>query len=335
MSKVIAVTGGAGYIGSHLVRQLLERGDTVRVVDSGLFGYGGLPESAGVTLFPSHVQNLTVLYNVFKDVDAVVHLAGLVGDPACARDPRVTNVENIGGTRFVKEVVSFLKIPQLIFASSCSVYGNLDKVGREDGPVNPVSLYARTKMQSEWELLSDPDLPVTILRFSTVYGHSARPRFDLVANLFTAQAVQEDQLTVKSPYAWRPFIHVEDVAGAVIAALDTRAHITHRRTYNVGGDRFNLTIGQLGSLVQEIVESAYHPVTITTDTNVTDTRDYRVCFDRIKEELNWEPVRSLASGISEMAHYAAISTQDGGYGDYKQTRYHNHLVDMPREEVLV
>lgn len=331
--KIIAVTGGAGYIGAHLVRQLLAKGFQVRVVDCGLFGFDALPSDPNLTVYHGTVVDSATLYEAFQGVDAVVHLAGLVGDPACDIDPLATQIINIGGTRFVHRVATYCKVPRLIFASSCSVYGSLEKVGREDGPVNPISLYARTKYESEGELLADPNLPVTILRFSTVYGHSARPRFDLVANLFSVQAVQVGALTVKGAHAWRPFVHVADVASAIVAVVEAPAHIVHRRIYNVGSDDQNFTIGELAEKVRSAVEEQYGPVDIQTVATPDDHRNYRVSFDRIVEELGWTPSWTIEAGIAELADYADRSPMLGGYGDYRHPRYHNHLAAVVLSEL--
>lgn len=321
MSKTIAVTGGAGYIGCHLVRQLLAKDYQVRVIDAGLFGFEGLPKDERVTLYPGTVLNMSTLNHAFTGVDAVVHLSGLVGDPACSIDPRVTNIANIGGTRFVQTMATYCKVPRLIFASSCSVYGNLDTVGYEDGPVNPVSLYARTKLQSELELLSDYDLPVTILRFSTVYGLSERMRFDLVANLFTAQAVIEGQLTVRGADAWRPFVHVADVASAIVAVVDSDERV-RRQIYNVGGEEQMKTIGGLANLVRSVTEPNYQdPVGIHIE-DTRDPRNYRVCFTKIHVDLGWKPTISMTRALSEMANYVFTEKID-----YKAPKYHNHLLE--------
>lgn len=323
MSKIVTVTGGAGYIGCHLVRQLLAKGYQVRVIDTGLFGFEGLPKDANVTLYPGTILDVTTLAHAFEGVDAVVHLAGLVGDPACSIDPVVTNIANVGGTRFVQTMATYCKVPRLIFASSCSVYGNLADVGREDGPVNPVSLYARTKLQSELELLSDYDLPVTILRFSTVYGLSERMRFDLVANLFTAQAVTEGVLTVRGSESWRPFVHVADVASAIVATIDADDRV-RRQIYNVGGDEMNKTIGDLARMVRSVTAPNYQdPVVINVEDAAGDPRNYRVTFNKIRADLDWRPTVYAFSALSEMANYVFTEKVD-----YKQAKYHNHLLDL-------
>src|SRR5262249_7356476 len=138
------------------------------------------------------------LTEAMSGVSSVVHLAGLVGDPACAVDRSFTRHTNVIATRMLKEVAISMGVPRFVFASSCSVYGASEEEVEETSPLNPVSLYAVTKIDSERELQSliDETFCVTILRFATVFGHSRRPRFDLVANLFTAQAFNDGRITV-------------------------------------------------------------------------------------------------------------------------------------------
>ena len=329
MAQVVAVTGGAGYIGCHLVRRLLAQGYDVRVIDCGLFGFEGFPSDPHLTLFDKSILDFPALTTAFSGVDAVVHLAGLVGDPACAVNPDTTLFCNVVGTRSVHAASVQTKVPRLIFASSCSVYGSSNAVCDEQSSLNPVSLYAETKAQSEQELIRDTALPVTILRFSTVYGYSPRPRFDLVANLFTAQAVKEGALTVKGENAWRPFVHARDVADAIVTVLNADERV-NRQIYNVGGEAQNYTIGQLARLVQSVTAPNYQdPVTITTVETVDDQRNYRVSFEKIHSELDWTPSTSMAKGISELANYVFEGI------DYRRPEYYNHLADLSKIHILM
>lgn len=192
----ILVIGGGGYIGTHVVEQLLESGYSVRILDRFVFGkkvISDLLKNKNLEIIEGDISDLVALSRALQGVSAVVHLAGLVGDPACAVDENMTLHINIASTRVVKEMSKAFKVPHFIFASSCSVYGASDEVMNEGSSLNPVSLYAKTKIDSEQEILNDKtaDFNPTILRFATVFGHSRRPRFDLVTNLFTAQAYNE------------------------------------------------------------------------------------------------------------------------------------------------
>ena len=123
-----------------------------------------------------------------------------------------------------------------------------------------------------------PEHFVTVLRFATVFGHSFRPRFDLVANLFTAQAMVNGEITVIGPNQWRPFVHVRDLARAIVAVLHADPRVVQSQVFNVGDSRLNLTVGQLGELVRDVV-SAYRPVTVSITDNPQDRRNYAVSFD--------------------------------------------------------
>jgi nucleoside-diphosphate-sugar epimerase len=247
-------------------------------------------------------------------------LAGLVGDPACSLNADFTRHANIVATRMAKEVAQSLGVHRFIFASSCSVYGVSDKEVSETDALNPVSLYAQTKIDSEKELLFNnrDDFFVTILRFATVFGHSRRPRFDLVGNLFTAQALTDGLITVIGPDQWRPFIHVHDLARAIVIALKADPVTVQNQIFNVGDKRLNLTILQLGEIVQQVTRK-YREVSISITDNAQDRRNYAVSFDKVRSMLGYEATVTVESGIEEMAANFAQSK----YGHYRTDIYSN------------
>ncbi len=249
-----------------------------------------------------------------------MHLAGLVGDPACAVDEAFTRHTNIVATRMVKQVAQSLGVSRFVFASSCSVYGVSDVEVSELDDLNPVSLYAQTKIDSERELLHGvPDgFYVTVLRFATVFGHSFRPRFDLVANLFTAQAMHNGRITVVGADQWRPFVHVRDLARAIVTVLEAEPTRVQSQVFNVGDGRLNMTIGQLGELVQRVVGER-RAVELQVSENPTDRRNYAVSFAKIRTQLGFQAETDVEAGVREMvAHLAA-----GDYGDYRTPAYSN------------
>jgi dTDP-4-dehydrorhamnose reductase len=220
----VLLVGGAGYIGTHVVAELLAANHRVRVLDRLIYGrkpVEGFLDDPRFELVEGDVTDILKLVQAMKDASAVVHLAGLVGDPACAIDEAFTRHANVIATRMVKEVALSMGVSRFVFASSCSVYGATEYRVAEGDELNPVSLYARTKIDSEQELLLSPYdyFQPIVLRFATVFGHSRRPRFDLVANLFTAQAINDGVITVTGERQWRPFIHVVDLAKAIVLAL--------------------------------------------------------------------------------------------------------------------
>jgi nucleoside-diphosphate-sugar epimerase len=266
------------------------------------------------------VTDITKLTAAVKGASGIVHLAGLVGDPACAVDLDFTRHTNIAATRMAKDVAQSLGVYRFVFASSCSVYGAAEGEVSETGTLNPVSLYAQTKIDSENELLlaGRDDFFVTVLRFATVFGHSRRPRFDLVANFFTAQALEDGIITVTGPTQWRPFIHVRDIARAIVATLEADPVVIQNQIYNVGDRRLNMTILQLAQTVQAIVSQFRH-VEITVRENFSDKRSYAVSFEKIHSDLGFEATMMIEEGIREMAiHY-----RHGTYGHYRDPAYSN------------
>jgi nucleoside-diphosphate-sugar epimerase len=319
----VLVLGGAGYIGSHTVDLLLQQGHQVRILDRLMYGRTPIQEflaNRNLELIEGDATDIAKLTLAMKGASAVVHLAGLVGDPACAVDTDFTRHTNIIATRMAKEVAHSMGIQRFVFASSCSVYGESDTEVCETDHLNPLSLYAQTKIDSERELLSSQrdDFFVTILRFATVFGHSRRPRFDLVANLFTAQAMTDGLITVTGSNQWRPFIHVRDLARAIILVLQSDPAVMQSQILNVGDKRLNLTIQQLAEAVQAVC-SRYREVRISVRDNLQDRRNYAVSFEKIKAMLRFEAETLIGPGIEEMA--AAL--EQGRYGNYRDQVYSN------------
>ena len=319
----VLVIGGAGYIGSHTVDLLLQSGYSVRVLDRLMYGQESLAPFLGrrdFELIEGDATDITKLTLAMKGASAVVHLAGLVGDPACAVDEQFTRHTNIVATRMAKDVAQSLGVHRFVFASSCSVYGMSDKEVSETDQLNPVSMYAQTKIDSENELLftARDDFFVTILRFATVFGHSPRPRFDLVGNLFTAQAMTDGLITVIGPQQWRPFIHVRDLARAIVKVLKENPALVQNQVFNVGDKRLNMTILQLAEAVQKVC-SRYRDVTISVSDNVQDRRNYAVSFEKIRSLLGYDAATTLEAGIQEMVD----NFQSGQYQHYREQIYSN------------
>ena len=319
----VLVIGGAGYIGSHTVDLLLQNGYAVRVLDRLMYGPHSLSAFIGrrdFELIEGDATDITKLTQAMRGVSAVVHLAGLVGDPACAVDEQFTRHTNIVATRMAKDVAQSMGVHRFIFASSCSVYGVSEREVGEGDELHPVSMYAQTKIDSENELLysTRDDFFVTILRFATVFGHSARPRFDLVGNLFTAQAMTDGLITVIGPQQWRPFIHVRDLARAIVRVLKENPAIVQSQIFNVGDKRLNMTILQLAEAVKKVC-SQYREVEISVSENIQDRRNYAVSFEKIRSLLGYEASTLLEAGIQEMVDHF----QSGDYQHYREQIYSN------------
>ena len=320
--RTVLVIGGAGYIGSALLPKLLDRGHRVRLFD--LMFYGTEPirdvvNHPNLEIMQADFRRIDKLVHGMRGVDAVIHLGAIVGDPACALDRDLTIEVNLIGTRTIAEVAKGYGIRRFIFASTCSVYGaNVgDELLTEDSPLNPVSLYAATKLASErvlMELASESFSP-TCLRFSTIYGISGRTRFDLVVNLLTAKAVIDGEITIQGGDQWRPFLHVEDAANALLSTLESPLPKVHRHILNVGSEQQNHTIQQVGEMIREIVPSA-RLINLDSD---GDQRNYRADFSKIRAHLGFYPQRTVAQGIAQVVD----AIKSGRVKDYHEAKYSN------------
>lgn len=329
----VLVVGGAGYIGSVLCRQLLQQGYSVRVLDALLYGpepIAGLLGHPRFELIEGDSRDIGDVFRAMLDMDAVVHLGELVGDPACALDEKLTLEINLAATRMLAEAARGYGIKRFIYASSCSVYGAGSEILDERSALNPMSLYARAKIGSEHVLagLAGPGFQPVILRFATVYGLSPRPRFDLVVNLLTARAVCEGEITIIGGQQWRPFAHVADVARAIVLCLEAPLALVEGQTFNVGSDEQNLTIAQVGDLIQGLVPGAR----LSRQEQDADQRDYHVSFARIRRELGFLPWHTIAEGVLEVAN--ALRT--GEILDYRDKRYSNYqFLSDPNQRSLI
>jgi nucleoside-diphosphate-sugar epimerase len=207
-------------------------------------------------------------------------------------------------------------VKRFVFASSCSVYGASDELMTEDSSVQPVSLYAKTKVDSEKELLTamGEGFHPTILRFSTIFGLSPRPRFDLVVNLLTAKAMKDGVVTIFNGEQWRPFLHVGDAAESIIRVLEAPPEVVAGQTYNVGDDALNYT---LGDLAQKIID--IFPDTRVEHVHNSDRRNYRVSFQKIRNELGFFCSKTLEDGIKELK----VAFENGLIVDYHLPLYSN------------
>ena len=315
----VLVVGGAGYIGSLLVERLLQLGYRVRVLDALLYGKESLKSVEGHTDFQLKVgdcRNIRDVVSAVHGVDAVVHLAAIVGDPACEQDRDAALEINYAATRMLIEVAKGHGVSRFLFASSCSVYGASEHEMDEKSKVNPISLYAQTKVDSERALLAakSDDFHPTILRFATVFGLGYRPRFDLVVNLLTAKAHQDATITIYNGEQWRPFIHARDVAEAIVRALEAPVRLVSGEVFNVGDSHLNYTLQGVAEIIQQIFPN----VAVEHVAN-SDRRNYRVNFDKIHNRLNFSARYTVRYGVEELKR----AFDEGLIRDYQDLQYHN------------
>jgi nucleoside-diphosphate-sugar epimerase len=315
MEKHVLVTGGAGYVGSLLVEELLRRGHRVRVLDA--LVHGTVPSVLTAWGNPSFefmrgdVRDAHVRGVALKDVDSVVHLAAIVGDPACAREPELARDVNLEATKKLVDDATRAGVERFVLASTCSNYGKRDNgsLASEEDDLKPVSLYAETKVAAELDILSrngaGPRVS-TCLRFATVYGTSPRMRFDLTVNEFTRDVALGRELVVFGEQFWRPYVHVRDVADAVAMTLQAPPEAVAGQVFNIGGTHENYRKLDIVNLLNDRFDEPRVKFVHKDE----DPRDYRVSFEKVTNAIGFKLGRNVASGIDEVASLVRMNVVD-------------------------
>jgi nucleoside-diphosphate-sugar epimerase len=309
----VLITGGAGYIGSVLVRRLLDRDYDVKVVDSGFFGVEHLPPEAEVIIG----DILEFDGKWLEDVDGVVHLAGLSNDPMADFSPSLNYMINAAGAAIVTQVCKQEGVRRFVMGSTCSLYGAAgDQMVDEDWPVKPSFPYGISKLMAESavQCLTDDSFQPIILRLGTVIGWSPRMRYDLVANTMIKTALTEGQITVHNPLLLRPVLDVSDAADAYIRALEVDEEA--RGTFNIAYDNFS--IGQIADEVVDVLRQRGLSVRLLRESR-PDPRSYRVSTKRARDILGFTATVSIGESVSLMLD----RIQEGTTADFDNPRYCN------------
>ncbi|MEM1217357.1 MAG: NAD(P)-dependent oxidoreductase [Bacteroidota bacterium] len=305
MRPTILVTGAAGYIGSVLVRQLLDKGYNVRALDSLKWGGDALydvVQHPSFDFMKGDVRDNDTVEKAVAGVDGIVHLAAIVGDPACKKFSDEANETNWNGSVNLFEKAEAAGVKRFIFASTCSNYGKMTDPNafvKEDSELRPVSLYAELKVKFENYILkerTDVNMTATSLRFSTVYGFSPRIRFDLTVNEFTRNVALGEVQEIWGEQFWRPYCHVEDLAGAAVLVLESDGDKVRQEVFNVGDTSENY---QKGMIMKEIIKLVPGAAATYVEKN-EDPRDYRVNFDKIRDVLGFQITKTVPDGINEI-----------------------------------
>ena len=290
MSKVLVV-GGAGYVGGYLTDFANAQGHEVRVFDKLLYEDAFLKS---VDFVYGDILDMKALKPHLDWADVVVWLAAFVGDPACALNPELTMNTNVES---IKSLVSNFD-GRIIFPSTCSVYGAQLGELTETSDLNPLSLYAESKIAAEKVLLSAPN-ETLIFRLGTLFGLSdtyARLRVDLVLNVLTIRAVREGHMSVFGGQQFRPLLHVRDVATAMVPQIDTKS----TGVYNLHTE--NITIIELAERIQEFLPGTKLEI---TESSFQDARNYMVSSEKAHTELGFAPKWTVSDGIAEVAKAVA------------------------------
>lgn len=292
----VLVTGGAGYVGSVLVPLLLDRGHAVRVFDNLTHGKQGLASvlnHAELDMATGDIRDADAVRRALSGCDVIVHLAALVGLPACEAEPDLARSVNAEASRMIARAVG--RGRTVIYASTTSNYGPQSlHVCSEDVPLNPLSHYGRTKTWAEQCFLEE--CAATALRFAAAFGVSPRMRYDLLVNELVQTAVTQGRIVVYEAQYLRTFIHVRDIARSILFAIE-KADRMRGEVYNVGSDRLNASKADLCEIIREKTGCAVEYADVGRD---LDQRNYLVSYAKI-QALGYATTIDLPTGIEEVA----------------------------------
>jgi len=305
----ILIVGGAGYLGGAVTDLLIESEYNILVYDILLYEDTYRKQ---VPFVYGDIRDRQNLKRYLSWADVVIWLAALVGDPVSTLDEALTIEINRNSVQYLRDNFK----GRIIFMSTCSVYGAQGALLNEQSPLNPLSLYARTKLEAEKILANTNSL---IFRLGTLYGISdqfSRIRFDLVVNTLVMHAFIHNKINVFGGQQYRPILHVRDAAHAVCNALETR----NTGIYNLHSQ--NTTIIEIARLVKEYFPNLQVEV---TDVMFQDNRDYRVSSDKARNELGFKPVLTIENGIKELKKLL----EEGRVKNSFLTRFSNYLYLKP------
>lgn len=320
----ILVTGGAGYVGSVLVPELVNQGHYVKCLDRFFFGseYLASKQFEGkVELVKDDIRWFDS--NILKDIDVVMDLAALSNDPVGDLDPEKTYQINHLGRSRVAQLSKKSGVKQYILASSASVYGQQNTVVNEDSQVNPITDYSKANRKAEIDTLqlNDNSFTVTVLRFSSIYGISPRMRFDLAVNSMALELFKTGKIIVRGKSNTRPFLHIKDAARAYLVVINSTKDKISGQIFNVGSDDQNYEMYKLAKEVGDSIGKKY-------DIEAKDTHDHRsyvASFKKIKETLGFTTKFTVKDGSIEI--YQAL--ESGELIDSKKTitvEWYKHLL---------
>lgn len=297
----VLVTGGAGYVGSVLVPELLKRQYKVRVLDNLMYGGQGLVPcffDHNLEMIRGDVRDKTTVENALRGVDVIIHLAAIVGYPACKKSPDLARTVNYEATLQLEKLRD-KKVP-ILFGSTGSNYGAvIGELCTEETPLNPISLYGETKTKAESYLLGCEN--VVCYRFATAFGASNRMRLDLLINDFVYQAVRNRNVTVYEKSFKRTFIHVRDMVQSFLFAIDHFDRIKNS-VYNVGSETMNYSKEEIAVLLKRKVDYYLHFAEIGSD---EDKRNYEVSYKKMNA-TGFQTTISLEEGMDELVHVSQV-----------------------------
>ena len=322
----ILVTGGAGYIGSTLVRLLLERGYDVTVLDRLFFGIEPLNDVKDqIKIIKDDIRWFDP--NILEEVDAVLDLAALPNDPTCELEPEKAMDINYRGRVRVANLAKKKGVKRYVLASTCSVYGFQPGLLSEESPVNPLTVYAKASYMAEKDTLqlADDKFTVTALRQATVYGLSYRMRFDLAVNGMVRALFKMGKIRImRDGTQWRPFVHVKDTSTAFITVIEADPELVNGQVFNVGSDEQNIQIFNLAKTVAEACGQEFNYEWYGSP----DKRSYRVTFKKIRNILRFTPHYTIADGAREVWNALENGIVDPDDPRTITVKWYKHLMEV-------
>tara|TARA_Y100001958_G_scaffold98184_1_gene67833 strand:- start:21892 stop:22884 length:993 start_codon:yes stop_codon:yes gene_type:complete len=303
--KNVLLIGGAGYVGSVITSHFLKLGYKVRVLDKFVYqNQNAIQAYLGDDNYEfiyGDLRDKNTLLLASKGIDNVVILGGLVGDPITKKYPDLSTTINDIGIKTCIDFYDDKKIEKLIFISTCSNYGLIqeDELADEDFELNPLSLYAKAKVEAEIHLMSKKgkvNYTGTVLRFATAFGLSPRMRFDLSLSEFVRDLYFGEQLLVFDEHTWRPYCHVRDFARLIDLVIQSSSEKVDFEVFNAGGEVNNYTKKMLVDIIQTYIPAAK----VKYVDNGNDPRNYKVSFKKVKNTLGFEPKFKIKDGVEEL-----------------------------------
>lgn len=333
--KNVLLIGGAGYVGTAVTSQFLKLGYQVRVLDNFVYknqdSIQAFLGDANYEFISGDLGDKEVMMRASEGIDYVVILGGLVGDPITKKYPDFSATINDIGVKSCIDFFDDRTIEKLIFISTCSNYGLIkeNQLADEDFELNPLSLYAKAKVEAELHLMSKKgkvNYSGTVLRFATAFGLSPRMRFDLSVSEFVRDLYFGEELMVFDEHTWRPYCHIRDFARLIDLVIDADSEKVYFEVFNAGGEVNNFT----KKMIVDTIASYIPEAKIKYVTNGSDPRNYKVSFNKVKDTLGFEPNYTVKDGIEELIN----AFKAGVYSDSlaNRNRYGNYEVSYKTDK---
>ncbi len=318
----ILLLGGEGYIGRVVSEFLINKSNYVISYDNLIYGQKNNTDQESFKFIKGDIADGKKIHKILEEVDYVVILVGLVGDPITKKYPYESSLINNNYLKDIIKIIFKLNLKKLIFISTCSNYGliNDNDEADENFELNPLSLYAKSKVEIEKYLLDykDNNTETTILRFSTAFGLSPRMRFDLTVNEFVREMYVNKNISVFDEDTWRPYCHIYDFARAIWRVLNEKTQICKNQIYNVGSSNNNYSKRMIVEKILKKIPNAK----VSYREKGEDRRNYRVNFNKIKKEIGFMTKFTIDNGITEILNvlkegkYSTINKEKNLYGNY-------------------